>query len=244
MTSRQGGVSQPPYDSMNLGEHVQDDAQAVAHNRRRLQQATGAPPVFLQQVHGVEVAQLCADSPFISPPLQADACFTTACGVACTIMVADCLPVLLTHRQQRIAGAAHAGWRSLAGPQNGNGVLERLVQQMRQAVPAAQADGWLAWLGPCIGPTAFEVGDEVRQAFVAANTQAHACFAPAPQSGKWFADLAGLARQRLAALGVQAVYGNDSTAHWCTYGHAARYYSFRREARTGRMAAAVWLRPD
>ena len=247
MTSRDGGVSQPPYASMNLGDHVQDDAQAVAHNRRQLAQATGgAQPVFLQQVHGVGVARLGADAPAYDPPLQADACLSTAAGVACTIMVADCLPVLLTHKTQRMTGAAHAGWRGLAG-HGGSGVLEQLVHHMRQAAPQAAMDGWLAWLGPCIGPSAFEVGDEVRHAFVAHSTQAHACFEPAPQSGqsgKWLADLAGLARQRLAALGVQAVYGNDSTALWCTYGNAARYYSYRREARTGRMAAAVWLRPD
>ncbi len=242
-SSRAGGVSLAPYNSMNLGDHVQDDPAAVARNRQIWQQVAGVSGVFLQQVHGVDVAVLNADSANAAHPIVADACCTQAPGVACTIQVADCLPVLMCHARQRVVGAAHAGWRSLAG-HAGQGVLERLLQSMQTLCPAADADGWMAWLGPCIGPQAFEVGDEVRAAFVSAHPQAEACFvakAEADRPGKWLADLAGLARLRLAVAGVHAVYGNNSTGEWCTFSQPQRFFSYRRDGRTGRMAAAIWL---
>lgn len=252
VSSRAGGVSLPPYASMNLGDHVQDDPAAVARNRQIWQQATGVPSVFLQQVHGVEVAELVASSVQAERPIVADASCSQTPGVACTILVADCLPVLICHAQQRVVGAAHAGWRSLAG-QGGRGVLEQLLHRLRALCPAASADGWLAWLGPCIGPNAFEVGDEVRAAFVNTQLEAASCFTPQnaavranlssqpDPSGKWRAGLAGLARLRLAALGVHAVYGNDGSEDWCTFSQPQRFFSYRRDGQTGRMAVGIWL---
>ena len=249
MTTRAGGYSDSPYNSMNLGDHVNDAPDKVAANRLHLQQTCAMQSVFLQQVHGSGVVRLDETSAKLStqvpaqPAIQADACFTTAAGVACTIMVADCLPVLLVHAQARIVGAAHAGWRGLAG-QQGHGVLEALLQAMRAALPDQNAtdSGWQAWLGPSIGAAAFEVGDEVRAAFVQANPAAQSCFSPSAQSGKWLANLPALARQRLAALGVSAVYGNDGSQPWCTWSQPEKFFSYRRSSHTGRMAAAVWIK--
>lgn len=239
MSSRAGGVSLPPYNSMNLGDHVQDDLAAVADNRQILQGLIQAQPVYLQQVHETDAVYLHADASAANS-IRADACYTQASGLACTIQTADCLPVLLCHAESRIVGAAHAGWRSLAGRQ-GQGVLEVLLQAMHTQCPQAGTAGWLAWLGPCIGPNAFEVGEEVRAAFLQTDAQAANCFAPASDTGKWLADLVGLARQRLAALGVHAVFGNDSSSNWCTFSQPQKYFSYRRDGQTGRMAAAIWL---
>ncbi len=233
-STRAGGVSLAPYDSLNLGDHVGDDAAAVAENRRRFGAALGARPVFLKQVHGTGVVRLepgCVDG------TEADACWTTERGLACTMMVADCLPVLLADRAGTMVGAAHCGWRGLAGLQ-GQGVLEALVAAMQAAAgPAAQ---WLAWLGPCIGPTAFEVGPEVRAAFVDGDARAAACFRPHARA-KFLADLPALARLRLQALGITAISGNDGGAAWCTVADASRFFSHRRDRVSGRFAAATWL---
>ncbi|MBO0943253.1 laccase domain-containing protein [Acidovorax temperans] len=267
-TTRAGGVSQGPYASMNLGTHVGDDPQAVQTNRARLQAALGqstpgARPVFLSQVHGTGVAALTASTP---DNTQADACVATEAGVVCTIMVADCLPVLLAHTSGAVVGAAHAGWRGLAG-QGGVGVLESAMHALFERFHAlaltnkaqaaienvasnaesleAVARGTLAWLGPCIGSQAFEVGPEVREAFCAAGPQYSSCFVPSPtQQGKWLADLAGLARLRLQAMGVTRIYGNDSSAAWCTVTQSARFFSHRRDTAllggSGRLAACIW----
>ena len=211
----------------------------MAHNRALLAQCSGVEPGFLQQVHGVQVVdagqvQGCAP--------QADACFTQQPGIGCTVMVADCLPVLLAHRRFPIVGAAHAGWRGLA-----DGVIEQLHARMRQTL-VAQGRGqdagsdWLAWLGPCIGPTAFEVGSEVRATFVRHAAAATAAFQPGAREGKWLANLPLLARQRLQAMGIGAIHGNDGGLPWCTYSQEQRFFSYRRQARTGRMAAMVWIR--
>jgi hypothetical protein len=245
-TTRAGGVSQAPFDSLNLGDHVGDAPDAVATNRQRLGEAIHATPVFLQQVHGVAVAHLDRLSPRPGAHV-ADACLSAEVGQACTIMVADCLPILLTDRAGRWVAAAHAGWRGLAG-QQGVGVIESLLAALRvrvaEAGQAVADDDWLAWLGPCIGPTAFEVGPEVQAAFTATLPAAQVCFVPQPQ-GKFLADLAGLARQRLQAAGVTSMWGNDGTADWCTVGQASRFFSHRRDAgrlgSTGRMAACIWL---
>ena len=250
-TTRAGGVSQGPYASMNLGTHVGDDPQAVQTNRARLQAALGqstpgARPVFLSQVHGTGVAALTASTP---DNTEADTCVATDAGVVCTIMVADCLPILIAHRELKIIGAAHAGWRGLAG-QQGVGVVERLWQaycrlvEQQQATPhAAIAAATQVWLGPCIGPQAFEVGEEVVRAFTQAKAQAEACFLPGAAPGKWQADLAALARQRWQALGIDAIYGNDSSTGWCTVANPSRFFSHRRDSgifgSTGRMAAAI-----
>jgi YfiH family protein len=246
-TLRAGGVSQPPYDSFNLGVHVQDDAHAVMQNRTRLQQLCDARPVFLTQVHGTDVVQLQADTP---DGTQADACWTDQPNVACTIMVADCLPVLFTDPTGQVVAAAHAGWRGLAA-----GVLENTLAQVCQAA-ACSPHEVLAWLGPCIGPTAFEVGSDVLEACMQPFTGAHrdavkARFQPKHPSlagfdlakvdeDKWLADLAGLARWRLAHAGVVSITGNDSTAAWCTVTHSERFFSYRRDGRTGRFAVCIW----
>ena len=239
-TTRQAGQSRAPYASLNLGDHVGDDPLAVAANRATLRRAMPARPVFLSQVHGVDVVQLSDHS---LDGERFDACFTTEAGLACTVMVADCLPVLMCSRQGAWVAAAHAGWRGLAG-QGGVGVLEALLRRV-WALPAmggarAEASDILVWLGPCIGPQAFEVGPEVRAAFVAEWPEAADCFVPA-RHGKWLADLAGLARQRLARLGIGQVFGNNSTAPWCTVGNPERFFSHRRDRISGRMAACIWL---
>ena len=238
-TTRQGGLSLPPYDSLNLGDHVGDDAAAVQRNRGELKAAIAVRPVFLQQVHGSSVAQLRADSP---DGTHADGCVVTQRGLACTIMVADCLPVLLADAGGMAVAAAHAGWRGLAGT-GGIGVIENVVHALWKALPStptAAAGNTIAWLGPCIGPQAFEVGDEVRQTFVADHPECSALFRPhAP--GKWLADLQGLARLRLSALGITQVYGNDGSPGWCSAGNPSRFFSHRRDRVSGRFAACVWL---
>lgn len=254
-STRAGGVSTGAFASMNLGAHVGDAPQAVAINRQRLQSALqhttpGARPVFLNQVHGASVLELACG---VSDGACADAAVTSCAGLACTILVADCLPVLITDRQGRAVAAAHAGWRGLAG-----GVLESVLESfkalalMNRVLDATQirANGVLAaadllvWLGPCIGPQAFEVGAEVREAFCAVNAQAAAHFSP-QAGGKYLADLPALARQRLAALGVGQVYGNDGSDAWCTVTQTSRFFSHRRDGGpgggTGRMAACIWL---
>lgn len=265
-TTRTGGVSLPPYDSLNLGTHVGDNPAAVQTNRLRLQSAlgavaagaTGTRPVFLNQVHGDGVVQLDGNTP---DGMVADACVATAPGVACTIMVADCLPVLLAHRSGRVVAAAHAGWRGLAGT-GGQGVLESVFKRFealaldgkaQSAIKMGANDSafsfaqdTLVWLGPCIGPQAFEVGPEVRAAFCEANPALQACFVPSGGTlGKYLCDLAGLARLRLQALGITAIYGNDGTPAWCTVTNASRFFSHRRDSgalgASGRFAACIWL---
>jgi len=225
-TTRRGGVSLPPYDTFNLAAHVGDDAAAVAANRARLTTALNLPaaPVWLQQVHGTGVvdAGRCAEG------AAADGAFVGVPGVVCAVLTADCLPVLLCDRAGTRVAALHAGWRGLAA-----GVLEAGVD----ALGLAPAD-LLAWLGPAIGPEVFEVGEEVRAAFMAADAAASAAFRPSP-AGRWLADLYRLAHLRLAAHGVSAVYGGGL----CTFNDPDRFYSFRRERDTGRMASLIWLEP-
>ena len=229
MSTRQGGASGGPWASLNLGAAVGDEAAAVAANRSRFAQAIGAAPVWLEQVHGAHVVRIGAADVGRSPR-RADASLTTEPGVACTVLVADCLPVLLAAPGSRGVAAAHAGWRGLAG-----GVVESALQALCEAAGCAPGEV-SAWLGACIGPGRFEVGADVLHAFGAA---AERRFAPrAGVSGKWLADLPGLARDRLRAAGVRAVSGG----HWCTFDDASRFFSFRRDGVTGRMAAAIWIR--
>jgi YfiH family protein len=218
------GSSQPPYECFNLADHVGDDAAAVAANRAQLAAALQLPaaPVWLEQVHSAGVARLPAA---VARP-RADASVTTEPGVVCAVLTADCLPVLLCDREGTRVAAAHAGWRGLAG-----GVLEATVAALN--VPGAQL---LAWLGPAIGPKAFEVGEEVRAAFVSQDAGTAAAFVPT-RPGHWLADLYALARRRLARLDIDAVYGGDC----CTFEDPQRFYSYRRDGRTGRMASLIWL---
>ncbi|QTD44045.1 peptidoglycan editing factor PgeF [Ottowia testudinis] len=238
------GASAPPCEFFNLGDHVGDAPAAVQANRQRLQQVLGARPVFMRQVHGVDVLALMPGTP---DGMTADAAVTTQRGLACAVMVADCLPVLLTDTAGRAVAAAHAGWRGLA-----SGVLEQTLKAFRavalthqaQAAIDTEAIQVMAWLGPCIGPQVFEVGAEVRQAFLDADAGAAACFAARP-GGKFLADLPALARRRLAAAGVTRVHGNDGSPGWCTVQQPQRYFSYRRDQSkrggTGRMAACIWL---
>ena len=252
-TTRAGGTSAAPYDSLNLGDHVGDRPESVMANRLRLQQALeqhspGAHAVFLRQVHGAQCLPLDASS---ADGACADACVSNVPGRVCTIMVADCLPVLLAHRSGRVVAAAHAGWRGLAGAE-GQGVLESAFKEFSAlaqtdkapAAPETIARDTLAWLGPCIGPQAFEVGAEVRAAFCDADPGAQAHFSP-QAGGKFLADLPALARRRLAALGVTALYGNDGSAQWCTVANPSRFFSHRRDnailGGSGRFAACVWI---
>lgn len=231
-TTREGGVSAPPYDSLNLGDHVGDDAACVSRNRAIFREGIGARPVFLAQVHRAHTARLTADTP---DGTEADGCLTTEVGLACTIMVADCMPLLFTTGDGCAVAAAHAGWRGLAG-EGGRGVIESVCNALQHHGRLADV---LAWLGPCIGPDAFEVGPEVKAAFEAHDDGASAHF-KSHGAGKWLADLPGLARRRLAALGVTRVYGNDGGRSWCTVSNPSRFFSHRRDRISGRFAAAIW----
>ena len=223
MTTRAGGVSRAPWASLNLGDHVGDDPAHVAANRARLRQSLPAEPGWLKQVHSARVVKLGRES---NP--EADASFARQAGQVCAVLTADCLPVLFCDRAGSVVAAAHAGWRGLA-----DGVLEATVAAMRVA-----PGDILAWMGAAIGPQAFEVGDEVRDVFVAQHAEAVAAFVPhAP--GKWLADIYQLARIRLTHAGVHAVYGGGR----CTFSEADRFYSYRRDGVTGRMASLIWINP-
>jgi YfiH family protein len=220
-------VSAAPFDSLNLGLSTGDDADAVRENRARLRAVLPGEPAWLRQVHGAEVVDAAAavDRP------RADAAVARRAGIVCAIQIADCLPILMCDRQGAVVGAAHAGWRGLAA-----GVIENTVAAMTAA--GADAGGLVAYIGPGIGPRAFEVGDEVRELYVSADRDAQSAFtAHAP--GKWLADLPALARRALARCGVTAVHGGNL----CTYADHVRFYSYRRDKVTGRMAALIWRTP-
>ncbi|BAO80444.1 uncharacterized conserved protein [Serpentinimonas raichei] len=257
ITQRSGGVSAPPWDSLNLGDHVGDDPIHVQANRQRLADGLAMRAVFMRQVHGNAVLHLQADTP---DGLTADACWTDQPGLACTVLVADCLPLLLAAPDGASVAAVHAGWRGLAGQgvsqgrAQGQGVLEALCAAWPAAQHPSQRAAIQVWLGPCIGPQRFEVGPEVRQAFVSHDPAAAACFVPLPglpalgervaaAAPKYLADLPALARQRLAALGFERVVGNDGGADWCTASQPSRFFSHRRDGArlgsSGRMAACI-----
>jgi YfiH family protein len=227
-TLRTGGVSAPPFASLNLGAHVGDDPRAVAENRARVRKCLALPgePVWLEQAHGCRVLDLDRpDGAGRAAPGPADAALTRATGRVCVIQVADCLPVLLAAADGSAVAAAHAGWRGLAA-----GVLESTVQAL--GVPPRAL---LAWLGPAISQPHFEVGEEVRAAFLAHDPLSCGAFL-ANARGRWQCDLNALARGRLAGIGVRRVHGGLG----CTFADAGRFYSYRREGRCGRMAALIW----
>jgi YfiH family protein len=229
MTTRAGGISAAPYDSLNLRDAIGDDARAVAHNQRVVALAIGATPVYLDQVHGRTVVRLTAADALPGAAIHtADASIATEPGVACVVQVADCLPVLFAAPQARAVGAAHAGWRGLA-----LGVLEATLHAVCESA-ACEPREVTVWLGACIGPTRFEVGADVLQAVVAGPDSPR--FKP-HLPGKWLADLPGLARDRLQAAGVGELSGGE----WCTVSEPSRFFSFRRDRVTGRMAAFVWI---
>lgn len=229
-STRRGGVSRPPFDSLNLGDHVGDDPQAVETNRRLLSAQWGMQAVFLKQVHGTELLELGLQTPHGT---EADACWTSHRGLACTIMVADCLPVVFHHPTAGVVAAAHAGWRGLAA-----GVLEQTLKGLETmgALSALQV-----WLGPCIGPSFYEVGEEVKAKFMAHEMKAEKAFEALPTPAKYLANLPALAKQRLQACGVERIEGNDGTPAWCTFSQPQRFYSHRRDQRTGRFAVGIGL---
>lgn len=245
-TTRRGGVSRAPWDGFNLAEHVGDDAQAVAANRALLRRELPAEPLWLAQVHGTR----CVDAALTAPGAQADASFARRRGVVCAVLTADCLPVLLCDDRATVVGVAHAGWRGLAA-----GVIEATVTAMDEP-----GERLMAWLGPAIGPQAFEVGGEVREAFIAGDPRAARAFTTVA-GGKWLCDIYQLARQRLGALGVHRVacqrsgrpdidgprggvsvtQSEGTTVDCCTASDAERFFSYRRDGVTGRMASLIWL---
>ena len=223
-STRIGGVSQPPYDSLNLGAHCGDNLGDVEENRRLFYTAAALPskPVWLEQVHGKDVLKLTGE-PYLSK--RADASYSSTPGTVCAVMTADCLPVLFCNKAGTEVAAAHAGWRGLC-----EGVLEETVACFNDAL-----ENIIAWLGPAIGPEAFEVGPEVREAFMAKDIQADNAFRPSGE--KYIADIYTLARQRLSAVGINHIYGGDR----CTYSEAGDFFSYRRDRTTGRMASFIWL---
>jgi polyphenol oxidase len=229
MSTRVGGVSVAPYKSLNLGAHVGDEPAHVAENRRRFTAAIGARPCWLQQVHGSGVVDAALHLGYT--PVEADASWTDQRGVACVVQVADCLPVLLAARNGRAVAAAHAGWRGLAA-----GVVEAALDAIARAA-ACEAAEIEAWIGPGIGPRAFEVGAEVPAAFDAVDAQHFVAQGLVDGIPRWRADLAGLARSRLRRAGLQQVSGGV----WCSVEDASRFFSYRRDRVTGRLAAAIWL---
>ncbi len=220
---RAGGVSSGPYASLNLATHVGDEDAAVEENRRRLRRALNLPsePCWLEQVHGCRVVT--ADD----GPAVADASWTDRAGVVCAVMVADCLPVLIAERAGGLIAAVHAGWRGLQA-----GVLHAAVARLRTRRPGVELQ---AWLGPCIGAESFEVGPEVREAFIAGKPALGAAFRPG-RDDRWQADLQGIARMELQALGVDRI---DACMR-CTHAEQAAFFSYRRDGRCGRMAAVIW----
>ncbi len=231
MTTRAGGVSTAPFDSLNLRDGLGDDPHAVAENQHRFHDAIGSAPVWLKQVHGAAVVSLTSASALSGAVVHsADASVTTEPGVVCAVQVADCLPVLFAAPGARGVAAAHAGWRGLAG-----GVLEASIGALCSAARCEPSE-LQAWLGACIGPRSFEVGPDVLEAFGADPRGESPAFVPSPP-GKWHANLPLLARERLQTAGLRSISGGD----WCTVQAPSRFFSFRRDGVTGRMGAAVWI---
>jgi len=221
-TTRQGGISTAPYDTFNLGQHVGDNPVRVNRNRMMLNKVMPSEPVWLEQVHGIIVA----NADMAGCKVQADACIARQRGSVCVVMTADCLPVLLCDKQGSVVAAAHAGWKGLAA-----GVIEATVNAMD-----IEPQNLMAWLGPAISQPAFEVGDEVRDAFVLAHPQAVSAFVSG-KNGKWLADIYALSRMRLNLLGITEIYGGGD----CTFSEDDKYFSYRRDGVTGRMGTFIWL---
>ena len=233
-TTRVGGISLAPYNSLNLGSHVKDNPMHVAQNRQMLSDYLPSEPVWLNQTHGIQVI----DAANTSCVPDADASFSTKKKVVCVIMTADCLPVLLCDKAGSIVVAVHAGWRGLC-----DGALEASINAACRAAQIMPAD-LMAWLGPAIGPNAFEVGAEVRAQFIAQDGQAEAAFKPHGENqkqDKWFCSIYQIASQRLNNCGVSQIYGGGIDADFCTYTQKEQFFSYRRDGVTGRMATLIWL---
>ena len=233
MTTRRGGVSRAPYDKLNLGYATKDDRASVVENETLVAAAIGVQTAAIRwvyQVHGVEVhhaESLPENAPMGATKITGDAIVSHTAGLVCGIKIADCMPVLFAARNGSAVGAAHAGWRGLSG-----GVLEKTVTAM-----GTEPSEIVAWMGPCIGPKAFEVGEDVRDAFVRHDVGTAAHFSPRTTPGKFLCDLYSLARFRLATMGIVQVTGGD----YCTFGQPELFFSHRRNPLTGRMAAFVWI---
>ena len=228
-TNREAGHSLAPYDSFNLGDHVKDNPMHVAQNRQLLSQYLSSEPVWLHQVHGTHVVD--ATQTTCAP--EADASFTTHNNVVCVTMTADCLPVLLCDVNGTVVSAVHAGWRGLC-----DGALEASIHEVCRAAKI-ESNHLMAWLGPAIGSNAFEVGDEVRQQFMAIDSKSEVAFKP--HGDKWLCDLYAIATQRLNNLGVTQIYGGGHNEKFCTFTEKENFFSFRRDGDTGRMATLIWL---
>jgi len=233
MTTRRGGVSRAPYDELNLGYATKDDRASVVENETLVASAMGVPTEAIRwayQVHGVDVhpAELLpVNAQLGATTITGDAIVSHTPGLVCGIKVADCMPVLFAARDGTAVGAAHAGWRGLSA-----GVLEKTVTAMR-----ADPGEIVAWMGPCIGPNAFEVGEDVRDAFIKHDARAAAHFSARTTPGKFLCDMYSIARLRLARLGIAQVTGGD----YCTFNQPELFFSHRRNPLTGRMAAFVWI---
>lgn len=226
-TTRTGGCSQAPYDSFNLATHVGDNEAVVSNNRSLLAKLLPAEPAWLNQIH----SNMILDAATLLTPADADGSYTTQSDIVSVVMTADCLPVLVCNKQGTGVAALHAGWRGLA-----NGIIEKGLQQLIQFTQS-RPDELLIWLGPAIGPEAFEVGEEVRDRFMQQNPASQNSFISASTPGKWLADIYKLAKLSLSQLGVENIYGGD----YCTYMQAERFFSYRREGKTGRMASLIWI---
>jgi polyphenol oxidase len=236
-TTRAGGVSKAPFDSLNLGRYVNDEAVAVSENRARVRALLPAEPVWLKQVHGTRVWD--ADRAHTDEIIEADAAVTTESNRVLTVMAADCLPVLIRGPEGKVIGAAHAGWRGLVG-----GVLENTVDAMQAKTGLSDGGQYRAWLGPAIGPRAFEVGEEVLAAFhdhgqkQGLPVPAEAFMAIDGKPGKYWANLYQLARQRLLSKGLTHINGGE----FCTVRDQTDFFSHRRDGLSGRFAAFIWRR--
>ncbi|SFW33511.1 peptidoglycan editing factor PgeF [Nitrosovibrio sp. Nv17] len=228
-TTRNGGIGSGPYASFNLGDHVGDDPGTVRHHRAQLRRMLPGEPAWLRQAHGTTAVDIDSRDP--AAPCDGDAAFSRRAGGVCGVLVADCLPILLCSHAGTLVGAIHAGWRGLAG-----GIVEQTISDMRRADPSGAPI--MAWLGPAIGPARFEVGEDVHLAFAAGDGRSASAFRSHPtEGGKWLADIFLLARQRLARAGVTAIHGGGV----CTFDNPDAFFSHRRDGRTGRMAALIWL---
>jgi len=234
LSTRQGGISNSPYDSLNLGDHVGDQSSRVLANRQILRKHLPAEPLWLRQTHGIQVSTPATRTQESPKPFEADAAVTNIPNEVLAIMTADCLPVLFSNADGSVVGAAHAGWRGLS-----DGVLENTVSEMLQLANSSKVSDLIAWMGPAIGPSSFEIGRDVVERFEETGLHdMNQCFSPIPnKSGKYLADIYQLARDRLTSAGIKSIFG----AEMCTVQDGERFFSYRRDGVTGRFASLIWI---
>ena len=234
VTTRQGGISSPPYDTLNLGDQAGDDLARVIANRQAIRKYLPAEPIWLKQTHSIQVSTPDSRAQSASKPFEADAAVTNVAGEVLAILTADCLPVLLSNADGTVIGAAHAGWRGLC-----DGVLENTVGEILKLAPQSSATDLIAWMGPAIGPESFEVGEDVVGRFQECGLHdMNHCFLPIPNKpGKYLADIYQLARDRLNTVGVNSIFGGGL----CTVLDQEQFFSYRRDGVTGRFASLIWI---